>query len=421
MAKERAILHCDCNSFFASVETLREPSYAKVPMAVCGSTEDRHGIVLAKNELAKQYGIVTAETVYSARKKCPRLVIAEPHYGDYVAVSRAVNRIYAEYTDQVEPFGIDESWLDVTASRRAFGTGAEIAERLRRRIREEIGITVSVGVSFNKVFAKLGSDYKKPDAVTVIDRENFRRIVYPLPVGDLLFVGRRTAEALRDMGIRTIGELAAASPALLLSRFGKMGEMLHLYASGEDDSPVLPPTDDPKSVGNGFTFRHDLVGCEACRVGIEYLSEEIGQKLRERGQLCTTVTLRVKDEYLTTVQKQKQISPPTALSREIAVAAYSLLRAFWDPSRPVRMLTVTASGLCRREAVTEQIDLFADPAAEKKRERSRRRENAMDEIRHKYGADAIVGGAVINTDIGIYEKKPPAPRVKNGEAKGEKA
>lgn len=411
MAEERTILHCDCNSFFASVETLRDPSYARVPMAVCGSTEERHGIVLAKNELAKKYGILTAETVYSAKKKCPALVIAEPHYTDYIAVSRAVNRIYADYTDQIEPFGIDEAWLDVTASRRAFGTGAEIAECLRRRIREEIGITVSIGVSFNKAFAKLGSDYKKPDAVTVIDRESYRRIVYPLPVGDLLFVGRRTADTLKNMGIRTIGELAAASPSLLVSRFGKMGEMLHLYASGEDQSPVLPPTEDPKSVGNGFTFRHDLIGREACRVGIEYLSEEIGEKLRARGQLCTTVVLRVKDEFLVTVQKQRRLKP-TDLAREISEAAFSLLGEFWDSSRPVRMLTVTASGLCRREAVTEQMDLFADPEAEKKRERSKRREGAMDEIRRKFGADAIVGGAVINTDIGIYEKRSSAPRTK---------
>ena len=191
MENERTILHCDCNSFFASVETVSHPEYARVPMAVCGSTEERHGIVLAKNELAKKYGIKTAETVWSAKKKCPDLVIAEPHYGEYVKFSRAVNRIYAEYTDEIEPFGIDESWLDVTKSRKAFGTGVEIAEMLRRRIREEIGITISVGVSFNKIFAKLGSDYKKPDATTVIDRENFKSIVYPLPVGDLLFVGRR--------------------------------------------------------------------------------------------------------------------------------------------------------------------------------------------------------------------------------------
>ncbi len=414
MKEERTILHCDCNSFFASVETVSHPEFSRVPMAVCGSTEDRHGIVLAKNELAKAYGIKTAETVWSAKKKCPALVIAEPHYGEYVKFSRAVNKIYAEYTDEIEPFGIDESWLDVTKSRKAFGTGFEIAETLRRRIREEIGITISIGVSFNKVFAKLGSDYKKPDATTVIDRENFRRIVFPLPAGDMLFVGRRTEEALLKMGIRTIGDLAATSPALLTTRFGKIGEMLHLYATGEDESPVTPPTEDAKSIGNGFTFRHDLVGREACRVGINFLSEEIGEKLRARGQKCTTVTLRVKDEFLATVQKQKQITPPTDLSREIADAAYTLLTSFWSPEKPVRMLTVTASGLVRRDAVTEQLDLFSDPAIDEKREKGEKRENAMDKIRQKYGRAAIVQGSVIDTDIGIYEKKPqPQEEQKN--------
>lgn len=411
MEKERTVLHCDCNSFFASVETVSHPEYARVPMAVCGSTEDRHGIVLAKNELAKKYGIQTAETVYAAKKKCPDLVVAEPHYAEYVRFSREINRLYADYTDEIEPFGIDESWLDVTKSRKVFGTGIEIAETLRRRVREEMGITISVGVSFNKVFAKLGSDYKKPDAVTVINRENFRQIVFPLPVGSLLFVGKRTEDALLKMGIRTVGDLAGASVALLSARFGKMGEMLHRYASGEDDSPVTPPTEDAKSIGNGFTFRHDLVGRDACRVGIDFLSEEIGEKLRARGQKCTTVTLRVKDEFLSTVQKQKQLSAPTDLSREIAAAAYTLLLSFWSPEKPVRMLTVTASGLVRREAATEQLDFFSDPLIEQRREKGEKRENAMDKIRQKYGRAAIVQGSVIDTDIGIYERK--AQRAKN--------
>ena len=193
---DRTILHCDCNSFFASVETALNPAYKGVPMAVCGSQEDRHGIVLAKNEEAKKFGIQTAETVFSAKKKCPQLVIAAPHYDEYERYSKMVNAIYADYTDRVEPFGIDESWLDVTASRRIFGSGEEIAELIRRRVKEEIGITVSIGVSFNKVFAKLASDYKKPDAITVISKDNFKQIVYPLPASDLLYVGRRTAEEL---------------------------------------------------------------------------------------------------------------------------------------------------------------------------------------------------------------------------------
>ena len=399
---ERVILHCDCNSFFASVESALNPEYKNVPMAVCGSESDRHGIVLAKNELARKYGIKTAETVYSAKKKCPLLVIAEPHYEEYTKYSQRVNEIYARYTDMIEPFGIDESWLDVTGSRKLFGTGEEIAEKIRREVREELGITVSVGVSFNKIFAKLGSDYKKPDAVTVIDRSNFRDIAYPLPVSTLLFVGKKTETALLSMGIKTIGALAEASAALLTMRFGKLGEMLHNYANGNDDTPVLPVQDDAKSVSNGFTFRHDLVGRGECRIGIEYLSEEIGHRLRTHGMKCGTVVLTIKDEFLHSIQRQRPQNPPTDLSREISKTAYSILVDTWDENKPIRMITVAATNLTKGYA--EQIDLFDDSSG-KTREKNKNRENAVDKIRQKYGNNSIITGAILDTDIGVFTSK----------------
>ncbi|MBR2342835.1 MAG: DNA polymerase IV [Clostridia bacterium] len=401
---DRVILHCDCNSFFASVETAINPAYRGVPMAVCGSVEDRHGIVLAKNELARAAGVKTAETVYSARRKCPSLVIAEPHYDEYARYSRLVNDIYYEYTDLVEPFGIDESWLDVTASGRVFGTGPEIADKIRERVKREIGITVSVGVSFNKVFAKLGSDYKKPDAVTVISRENFRDIVFPLPVGDLLFVGRKTEDALMRMGIRTIGALAEADASFLVRKFGKAGEMLHRYAAGLDDAPVEDKRhEDAKSVSNGFTFRHDLVGREECRVGIDFLSEEIGRRLRRSGQRCATVAITIKDEYLVSIQRQMHIDPPTDIGREIADAAYKLFCREWSEHRPVRMLTVSATSLMRAEAAASQISMFEDNSA--KREKSLTVEKTVDKIRERYGNGSIVSGAVMDSDIGIFAPK----------------
>ena len=399
---DRVILHCDCNSFFASVETALNPKYKNVPMAVCGSESDRHGIVLAKNELAKKYGIKKAETVFSANKKCPALVIAEPHHEEYLKYSKAVNAIYARYTDMIEPFGIDESWLDVTASRKLFGSGLEIAERIRQEVREEIGITVSIGVSFNKIFAKLGSDYKKPDAITVIDRSNFMKIAYPLPVSTLLFVGKKTETALLSMGIRTIGALAEASPAVLNMRFGKIGEMLHNYALGNDESPVLPIQDDAKSVSNGFTFRHDLVGRNECRIGIEYLSEEIGRRLRNHGMKCSTVALTIKDEFLHSIQRQRSQKPPTDISREISKTAYSILLDVWPEDKPIRMITVSATNLTKGYA--EQIDLFADNS-DALREKDKKRENAVDKIRQKYGNESIINGAILDTDIGIYTSK----------------
>ena len=400
----RVILHCDCNSFFASVETALNPAYRNVPMAVCGDASARHGIVLAKNELAKKYGIQTAETVYSAKRKCPGLVIAEPHREEYLKFSRRVNEIYARYTDQIEPFGIDESWLDVTRSQKLFGTGEEIANRIREDVKREIGITVSVGVSFNKVFAKLGSDYKKPDAVTVISEENFRDIVYPLPVSDLLFVGKKTAETLRGMGVRTIGQLATLGESVLVNKFGKGGEMLYKYSRGLDDSPVSPEREEVKSVGNGFTFKHDLVSREECRIGIDFLSEEIGRRLRAKGMKCSTVQLTIKDEFLRSIQRQRPQSPPSDIAREIADTAYGILLDEWSDTRPIRMITVTASNLVHKEAVAEQIDMFA-PEAHEDREKAKKREETVEIIRKKYGDASILHGALMNTDIGIIDNK----------------
>lgn len=398
----RVILHCDCNSFFASVEAALNPEYRGVPMAVCGSEEDRHGIVLAKNELAKKYGIQTAETVYSARRKCPGLVIAKPHHEEYVKFSRRVNEIYARYTDMIEPFGIDESWLDVTASKKLFGGGVEIAERIRQEIKREIGITVSIGVSFNKVFAKLGSDYKKPDAITVISEDNFREIVFPLPASDLLFVGKKTAEQLKLIGVRTIGELAGLSESFLTKKFGKMGEQLYKYSNGLDDSPVSSGRDEAKSVGSGFTFRHDLISREECRVGIEYLADDIGRRLRKMGMKCETVQLSIKDEYLRVVQRQRPQLPPTDISRLIANTAYEILLDEWSESNPIRMLTVTATNLVHSDSFAEQIDLFGEEDY-KEREKSKKKEETVDKIRQKHGSASILQGSVMSSDIGIFK------------------
>ena len=403
---DRIILHCDCNSFFASVETALHPEFKNLPMAVCGSPEDRHGIVLAKNELAKRFGIKTAETIFSAKKKRPNLVIAKPHYDEYVRFSGLVNGIYQRYTDIVEPFGIDESWLDVSASKRIFGGGLDIAEKIRNDVKSELGITVSIGVSFNKVFAKLGSDYKKPDAVTVIDRTNYKDIAYPLPVSDLLFIGKKTENVLLTMGIRTIGELANTDPAILEMRLGKQGELLHKYASGEDDSPVCSEREDAKSVGNGFTFKHDLVGPDECCSGIDFLVEEIAAKLRRLGKKCVTVQLTIKDPYLRSIQRQKPTPKPTDDSRVIAKTAYEILREDWSDGKPVRMLTVTATGLIDASSYSEQLDIFsAIDNNEKKQKSTSKRNNALDKIRQKYGSDSIVNASVIGTDTGIYEKK----------------
>lgn len=396
------VLHCDCNSFFASVETVLRPELSGVPMAVCGSEDDRHGIVLAKNELAKKCGIVTAETVWSAKRKCPGLVICEPHYDEYLKFSKRVNDIYARYTDLIEPFGIDESWLDVTASQRLFGSGMEIAERIRREVKAELGITVSIGVSFNKVFAKLGSDYKKPDAITLIDESNYKNIVYPLPVSELLFVGKRTANELSSMGIHTIGELAECAEGVLKLRFGKMGEMLSLYATGRERSPVVPSgeREDAKSVGSGYTFKKDLYSMDEAKIGIDFLSFDVATRLRRNGVKCRTVQLTVKDEQLKVIQRQETIEPSTDIAKEISLCAQSILRREWSFSKGIRMLTVTASNLVHQEDESEQLSFF-DAPDDTARQKNRKKEETIDNIRQRFGIDSILNGSFLDNDIGI--------------------
>lgn len=394
---DRVILHCDCNSFFASVECALNPSLADVPMAVGGSVEARHGIILAKNELAKEYNIQTAETIYSAKKKCPELVIVPPHHDLYEKYSERVNAIYSEYTDLVERFGIDESWLDVTGSQRLFGSGEEIADTLRKRIYEEVGITISVGVSFNKVFAKLGSDYKKPDATTVISKENFKDIVYPLPVGDLLFVGRKTREVLSKLNIKTIGDLAQSDVERLNKLLGKQGEMIYRYARGEDNSPVDPHShDEVKSVGNGMTFKRDLRGEKDILCGIAHLSESIAVRMRRKGVKCTVVQVTIKDPDLISIQRQEKLSSPTNLAKDITEKAMEIIKRSWNMNKPIRMLTVTGGGIVPEDSV-QQISFFD----EEKNPRQENLEKTLDKIREKYGKDAVKSANVINNDIGI--------------------
>lgn len=398
---ERTILHCDCNGFYASVECVHNPRLKEVPMAVCGNPENRRGIILAKNELAKRRGVLTAETVWQAKKKCPDLVLIPPHREEYLRYSRRVNAIYAQFTDQVEPFGIDESWLDVTGSLGLFGSGKEIADQLRRRVREELGLTISVGVSYNKIYAKLGSDYRKPDATTVIDSANYREIVFPLPVTDLLFVGQSAAALLLGMRIRTIGDLAAADRSLLVARMGKIGGMLHDYAAGLDDSPVRRTSEvrEIKSVGNGLTFSRNLEGWEDIRLGLTILADEVATRLRRQGLLSRTVQLTIKDPALKTITRQRPLPRPTNLARELVDACLSMMQACWNEHSPVRMLTITAQQLTEEEG-GEQLSFF-EPEAAIQHEKRARLEQTVDAIRDKFGRGAIQPGSVIGNDIGV--------------------
>ena len=391
---ERVILHCDLNCFFASVELLRYPALRDVPVAVCGDPESRHGIVLAKNEAAKQLGVKTAETIWQARQKAPHLITLPPHHGLYREYSRKVNAIYGQYTDLVEPFGIDESWLDITGSMHLFGgDGKSIADQLRERLREELGLTISVGVSFNKIFAKLGSDYKKPDATTVIDRGNWQAIVWPLPVGDLLGVGRSTQKLLRQYGVETIGQLAAFPRQTLETLLGKHGTQLHDYANGLENSPVRPQheAEPVKSVGNGTTFPRNLTRWEEVRSGLAVLSDSVAGRLRRQGLYCGGVALTIRNAQFHQFSRQVRLDAPTHLQKDIYQTALALARQSWHAPDPIRALTVTALYLTDSADSFQQLDLL-DGAAAQREEKQERLEQAMDAIRGKYGKGAISFG-----------------------------
>ena len=405
---DRVIFHCDLNSFYASVELLDHPELRHLPVAVCGDPESRHGIILAKNEPAKAFGVKTAETIWQARKKCPDLVLLPAHHSKYRDFSRRINQVYQEYTDLVEAFGIDESWLDVTGTLHLFGGDPRaMADQLRDRIRHEFGLTISVGVSFNKVFAKLGSDYKKPDATTLISRETMEDMVWPLPVTDLLYVGRAAARAFEKFGIRTIGDLARFDRESLYSLLGKNGAQLHDFANGLDHAPVAPAEQytPPKSVGNGLTFSRNLQGQDEIRAGITQLSDQVGARLRKHGMKCQGISLSIRDPNFNDISRQCRLDTPTCLAREIAHTAMGLAERCWNMSQPVRALTVTAIYLIPEDQAVAQLDLFQSDRTQKL-ERLEKLEHTLDSIRSKYGKGAIAPASAPR-DPGADRHAPP--------------
>ena len=393
---DRVIYHCDCNSFYCSVELLSHPELRRVPTAVCGDPKSRHGIILAKNEPAKKFGVRTAETIWQARQKCPDLVLLPSHRGLYTEYSKKVNAIYDRFTDLIEPFGIDESWLDVTGSLHLFGGDPKaLADRIRDTVREELGLTISVGVSFNKIFAKLGSDYKKPDATTVISREDFRQIVWPLPVTDLLYVGRAAAKVLGQYGVGTIGELAVFDRSALIELLGKQGGQLWEYANGLEHSPVAPAGSytPPKSVGSGETFPRNLTKPDEVRRGAAMLADQVAIRLRKHAMKASTLQVTIRDPNFKDICRQRPLDAPTNTARELYRAAMDILARSWKSGAPIRALTLTAHNLIPEGEAAEQLDLFQS-AAPKQRERVEKLERTMDAIRSKYGKGAVTVAAL---------------------------
>ena len=405
---ERLVFHCDCNNFYASCECLERPELREVPMAVAGDPEERVGVVVAKNELAKKAGVKTTDTVWQAKKKCPGIVFVPPRHKFYKEISDRVNGIYRDYSDYVEPASIDESYLDLTGTLDYYGmTARELADTIRERVKREIGVTISVGVANNKVFAKMGSDYKKPDATTVILGEDYKEILWPLPVSDLLFAGKASVKLLNAKDIRTVGDLARQPKERIASLLGRGGETLWAYANGLDTEPVRRWGEKPevKSVSHGMTFRRDLYTQEEIRTGIAVQADRIAMSLRRQGLKGSVVSVQIKRPTLEVIQRQVTLGHYTWLQQEIRDVALKLTAENWKAGDPIRAITVGVAGLVPASEATEQLDLFdlmgAPEESGKLREKQDKVEAAMDALRQKMGNTAVTLGVQKNEEIGV--------------------
>ena len=393
----RTILHVDLNNFYASVECLYNPTLRGKPVAVAGDPANRHGIILAKNMPAKKLGVKTGEAIWQAKNKVPDLICVPPQYDKYLRFSRAARKIYYRFTNQVESFGIDEAWLDVSGSVNLFGSGPEIAEKIRKTVKNELGLTVSIGVSWNKIFAKFGSDYKKPDAVTCITQDNYQDIIWPKPASDLLYVGHATERKLKGIAILTIGDLAKRDPALLKLSLGKWGLILSDFARGLDSSPVrvIDERSAVKSIGNGVTTPRDITSADDAKLVFICLAESVAARLRENALKCTGVEITLRDSSLYTVTRQTKLSYPTYFSEDIFNAAMQLLNRNYDfyTNKHLRSIGVRGINLVTAEK-GYQLEMFVADNTDKKD----RLAKAVDHLRRRYGHDAVLRATTLLDD-----------------------
>lgn len=401
----RRILHIDFNCFYASVECFLNPAIREIPVAVAGEPEKRHGIILAKNELAKKQGVKTGEAIWQAKQKCPGLLLVKPHYEQYIRFSRMGREIYNQYSDLVEGFGLDENWVDVTGVTGTFAEAVALGETIRERVKEELGITVSVGVADNKIFAKLGSDRKKPDGLTALPPQSYPELIWPLPVEELLFVGPATKEKLRRYGITTIGQMAAIDPAIVKGTLGKWGYMLHTFACGQDDSPVAPiGTKAPiKSIGNSVTAPRDLISNEDISLTFLMLAESVSARLREQGFRASTVQISVRDGEFASFTRQKKLREPTDLTEELHKYAMALFLESYDWQKgPIRSIGIAGAELVTAGA-RAQLSLLESEESRLRREQA---ERTVDSIRTRFGYGAILRCRMLSdTSLGLINPR----------------
>lgn len=398
---DRIILHSDCNGFYASVECLHNPKIRNKPVAVSGDAESRHGIILAKNEIAKKYGVKTGEAIWQAKQKCPELVTVKPHFELYKRFSKMTREIYSDYTDKIEAFGLDESWLDLTHNR--YNDGYRIAYEIKERIKNELGITVSIGVSFNKIFAKFGSDYKKPDAITCITRDNFKDIVWNSPAQDLLYVGKATRKKLNNIGIYTIGDVANCPPDILRNIMGKWGDLIYGFANGYDSSPVahMSEISEVKSIGNSTTTPKDMKTIEDVKIVMYVLCDSVCRRMRQQGFMAKTVGISVRDNELNTFTRQHTLSDYTNITKEITNNAISLFERSYKMQRPLRSIGVSVSDFVH-DNVPHQISILNN---EERILQNEKLDKTLDNLKSRFG-NYIVRPAVLLCDNTLSSFNP---------------
>lgn len=402
---ERTILHSDCNCFYASVECALNPKLKGKAIAISGDPEKRHGIILTKSEEAKRFGVKTGEPIWQAKQKCPHLITLPPNFRKYIEYSKKAKEIYYSYTDMVESFGLDEAWLDVTGSTKLFGNGIEIAQKISNRIKNELDITVSIGVSYNKIFAKLGSDYKKPDAITYIGKDNYKKIVWELPAEDLLYVGKSTKAKLNKLGIFTIGQIANCPINILRSNLGKWGDILHTFANGNDKSAVAlyNQQSSVKSISNSTTTPRDLKNIEDVKIVMSVIADSVARRLREQGLMCNVVGISVRDSKLCTFTRQRHLTASTDITCEILNTAMELVKDNCNFATSIRSIGITAYDLVSK-ANGMQLSIFDDNT---KRLRKEALDKTTDKLKERYG-DYIVMPALMLKDTALSSFNPKA-------------
>jgi len=384
-----SILHCDLNNFYASVECLSRPDLDGKPVAVGGSAESRHGIILAKNMPAKIMGVKTGEALWQAKQKCPDLIILPPHMEKYMHFSSLAHDIYMRYATRIESFGIDECWLDITAKANTLEKAAEIADEIRCTIKKELGITISIGVSFNKTFAKLGSDMKKPDAITLITRDNFKEKVWPLPAEEMLYVGRATKRKLNDLNIYTIGDIANTPVPILKDALGKWGQTLHTYAMGQDKSPVelADHHSEIKSIGNSITTPRSLTTQDDIKQVFYVLCESVAHRLRAHGLKGNVLQIHVRSDGLEIIERQCTLKNYSNTCASMIGPCMDLFNKNYSLKASVRSLGMRMTGLIAESEDFTQLSLFSICDNNEKKHDVLERE--IDKIRSRYGHHSI--------------------------------